>query len=243
MMDKCKKYHELIKKQISSGLDEKENVVLTEHINQCKACSELIRIHKKIENAQENIPMPSPDEFRIMRQNTLRQIRLSVLDKSDSLSDYLIRFFTKIEFAYGLALLFLVLSVYSFFSSDQTHGKITSDFIEQIDYTAQQNRSLSDIENSPYTYSNIEIKEMDNQQIHLGFTVSTYIELIRDKNDPLVKEILAQSIINSSQIGAKLSTIAYAEEMIDSRLKETLLYVVKNDPDLAVRLKALDVLS
>ena len=242
-MDKCKKYHELIKKQISSGLDEKEKYVLDEHINHCNECSGLLRIHENIEQQEENMTMPTADEFRMMRQNTLRRIRLLESSKFDVVVFRLKRLFTRVEFAYGLALLFLIFSIYSFYSSDKTPGRIPSDLIEQIDYTAQQNQTLSDIENSPYTYSNVEIIEKDNQQIHLGFNVSTYIELIRDKNDPLVKEILAQSIINSPQTGTKLSTIAYTEELLDPKLKETLLYVVQNDPELAVRLKALNILT
>ena len=242
-MDKCKKYHELIKKQISSGLDEKETTFLTEHTKRCQACSDLLKVHENIERNKESIPIPTKDEFRVMRQNTLRQIRLSESSKFDVMLDRLKGFFTRAEFAYGLALLFLIFSIYSFYSSDKNQDRIPSDLIEQIDYTAQQNQTLSDIENSPYTYSNVEIIEKDNQQIHLGFNVSTYIELIRDKNDPLVKEILAQSIINSPQTGTKLSTIAYTEELLDPKLKETLLYVVQNDPELAVRLKALNILT
>ena len=242
-MDKCKKYHELIKKQISSGLDEKETTFLTEHTKRCQACSDLLKVHENIERNKESIPIPTKDEFRVMRQNTLRQIRLSESSKFDVMLDRLKGFFTRVEFAYGLALLFLIFSIYSFYSSDKAQDRIPSDLIEQIDYNAQQNHTLSDIENSPYTYSNIEIKEMDDQKIHLGFNVSTYIELIRDKNDPIVKEILAQSIINSPQTGAKLSTIAYAEELMDPKLEETLLFVVQNDPDLAVRLKALSILT
>lgn len=242
-MDKCNKYHELIKKQISSGLDENEKAILAAHLNKCSECSGLMQVHENIEHKQENIPIPTTDEFRIMRQNTLRQIRLSNESKLDIILDHIKEFFIKVEFAYSLAVLLLILSVYSFYSSDKTQGKIPSDLIEQIDYTAQRNSSLSDIENSPYTYSNIEFKEMDNQQIHLGFNVSTYVELTRDKNDPLVKEILAQSIINSPQTGSKLTNIAYAEQIIDPKLKETLLFVVQNDPDLAVRLKSLNILT
>lgn len=242
-MDKCKKYHDLIIKLISSGLNEKEKIFLNEHINKCKDCADYLFIHKKIEQSHKNIPIPSSNEFRIMRQNTLRQIRLSDSPKFNSLLNQIKSLFVKVEFAYSLALVFLIFGLYRFFYLDTNQGKIPSDLVEQIDYTAQQNRSLSDIENSPYTYSNIEIKEMDDQRIHLGFNVSTYIELTREKNDPLVKEILAQSIINSQQTGTKLSTISYAEELIDPKLKETLLYVIQNDPDLAVRLKALHILT
>jgi hypothetical protein len=242
-MDKCKKYHELIIKLISSGLNEKENTILNKHIDGCNDCADYLFIHKNIEQSQKNIPVPTSDEFRIMRQNTLRQIRLSDLSKLNLPINLIKGLFIKVEFAYSLAILFLVFGLYSFYNSDTNQSKMPSDLIEQIDYTAQQNRSLSDIENSPYTYSNIEIKEMDNQLIHLGFNVSTYIELTRAKNDPLVNEILAQSIINSQQTGAKLFTISYAEELIDPKLKVTLLYVLQNDPDLAVRLKALNILT
>ncbi len=242
-MDNCKKYHELIIKLISSGLDTNDNELLNNHVKECKDCSDFLLVHRSIEKSQKIIPMPDSDEFRIMRQNTLRKIRLADSSKISSLLDQIKRIFFKVEFAYGLATLFLIFSIYSYINSENNQGKIPSDLIEQIDYTAQQNHSLSDIENSPYSYSDIEIKNMGDQLISLGFNVSTYVELTRDKNDPLVNEILAQSIMNSEQTSTRLNTISYTEELIDPKLKETLLYVLQNDPDLAVRLKVMNILT
>jgi len=242
-MPKCNIYHKLIIKLITSGLDENENTILNKHTSVCRECAGLMLVHHNIGQTRKNFRMPSSDEFRTMRQNTLRQIRLTDSPKVNSLLDQFRGLFVKVEFAYALALLFLIFSLYNLYDSEKDQGSIPSALVEQIDYTARQNQSLSDIENSPYTYTDIEIKEMDDRQIHLGFNVSTYMELIRDKNDALVKEILAQSIINSQQTGAKLTTIAYAEELMDPKLKETLLYVLLNDPDLAVRLKALNILT
>ena len=242
-MSNCNKYQELIIKLISSSLEKSEDEILNNHIAKCKDCAGFLRIHQNLKQSQQNIPQPDVDEFRIMRQNTLRKIRLSESSTMKSLWDKIQGLFVRIEFAYGVVALLLLFSIYNFFSPDFNDSKIPSDFINQIDYTAQQNQNLSDIENSPYTYSNLEIKKISDQQIHLGFNVSTYIELIRDKNDPLVGEILAQSIINSQQTGARLNTISYAKELIDPKLKETLIFVLINDPDFAVRLKALDILT
>ena len=242
-MDNCKKYHELIIKLISTGLDTDEHDVLNTHVKECKNCADFLLVHQNLEKSQQNIPQPDSDEFRIMRQNTLRKIRLPESSQINSLWDSLRGVFIRIEFAYSLAVLLLIFTIYNYFKPELEINRIPSDFIQQIDYTAQQNQSLSDIKNSPYTYSNIEIKNIDDQQIRLGFNVSTYIELTRDKNDPLVGEILAQSIINSHQTGARLNTISYAEKLIDPKLKETLIYVLLSDPDLAVRLKSLDILT
>ena len=242
-MKDCKKYQELIIKLISSGLDTKEKEILDSHTVECHQCAEFLLIHQKLEQNQRHIPIPNPDEFKTLRQKTLRKIRLSESLKMGSLWDRKTGLFGRVEFAYGLAAVLLILSVYLSFDSNSQQATMPSGLIEQIDYTAIQHTSLTDIENSPYTYSDIQIKELGDNQISLGFNVSTYIELSRDKNDPLVKEILAQSIINSQQTGMRLSTISYAEEIIDPKLKETLIFVLLNDLELAVRLKALDVLT
>lgn len=242
-MNDCKKYKELIKKRIASGLDSHEQEILNNHVKTCGECNKFLLIHQKLEQNQEEIPMPDADEFRIQRQNILRNIRVSQSSQTDTLWDRLKSLFIKVEFAYGLAGLLFLLTLYNFMDSGKKIEKAPSDLIEQIDYTAQQNSSLTDIANSPYTYGNIEIKEIDGQQIRLGFNVSTYIELTRKKDDPIVKEILAQSIINSGQIGERLNTISYAEQIIDPKLKETFIYILLNDPELAVRMKALDILT
>ena len=92
-MDNCKKYHELIIRLISSGLDAKDNELLNTHVKECKDCSDFLLVHRNIERSQENIPMPNLDEFRTVRQNILRRIRLTESSKIDSLfeqiKDYL----------------------------------------------------------------------------------------------------------------------------------------------------------
>ena len=242
-MNNCKKYHDLILDLISSNLDDKQKAALDKHISECKECADFLLIHQKLAQSKQTIPVPNEDDFRKMRQNIIRRIRISESVPENNLVNWVKALFTRVEFAYSLAALILIFSVYQYVVPEVQENKIPTDLIEQIDYTAKQNQSLADIENSPYTYSNVEIKDIGDQQISLGFNVSTYIELTRDKNDPLVKEILAQSIMSSQQTGARLNTISYTEKLIDPKLKETLVYVLLNDPELAVRLKALNILT
>ncbi|MEJ2054157.1 MAG: zf-HC2 domain-containing protein [Calditrichaceae bacterium] len=240
-MNNCNKYKDLMIKLISSEISKADKKRLDAHLESCPSCKEILMTHKTLMESADILPLPSSTDFTGLRQNVLRKIRLS--QSKETFTVRLTRIFTRIEFAYALAAVFLISGLYVFYNTNRTTGKIPSDFIEQIDYSAQQNTTLTDMTNSPYNYSNVEIKEMDDQQIRLGFNVSTYIELTRRKDDPLVKEILAQSILNSNQTGSRLTKITYAENILDPKLKETLIYVLQNDPVLAVRLKALEILT
>jgi len=250
-MKECKKYKEMIIKHISSSLSRSDMKQLELHANNCPDCGELLKIHQNLNKNKEAIPLPQKDEFRVLRQNVIRKIRISQSQGNFTYFIKISEIFKKTEFAYALAVIFLIFGLYGFFNSTPAGYTIPSDLIEQIDYSAQHNNSFTDIANSPYTYSanspytysNVEIQNMDNRQIRLGFNVSTYVELTRKKDDPLVKEILAQSIINTEQTGSRLNTISYAEDIIDPKLKETLIYVLHNDPVVSVRLKALNILT
>jgi hypothetical protein len=115
-------------------------------------------------------------------------------------------------------------------------------FLKQINLIASENKQLADVQNSPYRYSNVSFNEIDARNIALSFDVSTHMELVRPKSDPLVREVISQALINPSRSGSELKVISVSENMLDKKIKEALIFSLHNAPMLAVRMKSLNSL-
>ncbi len=80
---------------------------------------------------------------------------------------------------------------------------------------------------------------MNDNRIALSFDVSRHMEIIRSKDDPLVREVIAQTLLNPANPGNELKAISYSSSVFDIKLKEALIFSAQNAPILAVRIKAM----
>jgi hypothetical protein len=114
--------------------------------------------------------------------------------------------------------------------------------LRQISTEARQNKNLSDVEESPFLYSNVSISRAGGERVSLSFDVTTHVDVEADRDDPLVKEVLIQSLINPSPVGTRLKAISYAEQIHNPELKQAVVLSMLSDPNVAVRLKAQSIL-
>jgi hypothetical protein len=75
----------------------------------------------------------------------------------------------------------------------------------------------------------------------LSFDVSTHLELVRDKSDPLVAEILVQSLVNPAPVGTRLEAISLVRSM-EPKVRGALIAAMLEDESLPVRIAALEKL-
>jgi hypothetical protein len=114
--------------------------------------------------------------------------------------------------------------------------------IKQINLTASENKQLIDVKNSDFRYSNAIIKEIDAENVSLSFDVKTHVNIVRPKTHPVVREVIAQSLLNPSNTGSELKAISFTENIIDRKIKEALIFSLHNAPMQAVRMKAMSSL-
>ena len=108
---------------------------------------------------------------------------------------------------------------------------------------ASGNLEVSDSEGSPYAYTNVTFGEPRDGTLVLSFDVTRHMRIERSKDDPLVREILVQSLLNPSPVGTRLEAIRHAGRMIDPKVREALVLTMLNDPNQAVRTRALEILG
>jgi hypothetical protein len=108
----------------------------------------------------------------------------------------------------------------------------------QMQREARRNTGLEDVENSPFRYANVSVEEAGDERIRLSFDVSRHLELTVPENDPLVTEVLVQSMLDAGSVGAKLEAIDRADNVLDPRVRGALVKAMLSDPNLGVRLEA-----
>jgi len=242
-MSGCRTYRRLLKKYLGQDITMAEKNKLFNHSRNCSECRALIDLDEQFSEQNLVFSQPSDEEFTSMRQSVLRNVRQKQYQGSNSrlksqilwLQEILFR--PAVAYAVALVLFFAGLSINIF--EDQAAFENGRSLIRQISYSAGQNSNISDMLNSPYSFSNVEMHPVNQNEVALSFNVSTHLNVVKEKNDPLVKEVLAQSLLNAQPLGKRLKSISYSEEVMDPKIKEALIFTALNDAVPAVRLKAL----
>jgi hypothetical protein len=108
---------------------------------------------------------------------------------------------------------------------------------------AAANRGLTDVEDSPFTYSNVSYRRLAGDRVALDFDVTTHLATVESTRSPLVREVLAQSLLNPSSIGERLKAMSFAAGApSEPKLEQAVLFALRHDESVAVRLAALTVL-
>lgn len=244
-MKQCKSWEKLIEKLIDGTITENESARLKAHLETCASCRELVQMHHAMENSVLNLPAVNEDEFFRMRQEVLGNIR----KKHSAVINWgLLWQHIKLTLAHPAvgyvtaALLFGILVFSRITDPGVSSAEAEDQLIHSINLAAAQNTSLTEVQNSPYTYRNLSLKDKADGRVQLSFDVSTHIVTEVEQNDPLLHEILAQSLVSNESVGNRLQAIKYSQNVLDAKILQALIYTMLNDQNPAVRLKAMDAL-
>lgn len=238
----CHRVRNDIDRLFAGELAEDDRAVIDAHLERCSDCRE----HHALVSQIASRPAPETDERDLlaMRRAVLGTIQSERGAERTS-------FFTRLPHAAALALVTggAVLLAAGWFVGRTTApeavaarrgGMANPDLVlaRQIQSVARENTGLADVENSPYRYANVRIEPQPEGRIRLGFDVSRHLELTLLKSDPLVTEVLVQSVLDSGSIGTRLRAIDEAGNILDPRVRGALIKAMLHDENLGVRLQA-----
>jgi len=124
------------------------------------------------------------------------------------------------------------------------HGNGTTQrLLTAMSAEAASNRTLGDVEDSRFTYSNVTFRRLEQGRVSLDFDVTTHVRLVEPERSELVQDVLVQALLNPASTGARLKAISYAAGTMEPKVKEALIFAMRRDENLAVRLKALSILK
>ena len=232
---------------LSAGEDDARMDGVLDHIEACTDCAAHFETLNRL-RTEPAFDEPEHAEFLAMRRAVLREIR-NEPEPAGSFVDRIRTLFAQPTFALGLGVLMLVAGFLAGNRASSVRWPEPSsqgmtiadssenDIVQGIQLVAAQHTQFEDVINAPIEYANVRVSDEGAGRVGLSFDVSRHIDVVVDKNDPMVSEVLVQSLLSDSSVGDKLKAIS-ATDAMDAKVKEALIRTMLNDENLGVRLRA-----
>lgn len=91
--------------------------------------------------------------------------------------------------------------------------------------------------------SNVAVRSVGEGRVAMSFDVVRHLEIERAVSDPLVNEVLVHAILDQSSMGSRLKAVSMAASADNGKVEEALVFSMLDDPDLPVRMRALEILA
>jgi hypothetical protein len=229
----CQRFESMIEGFFASELPPQALSELLAHTKGCEACRRLLSIHGDLAAAGADVPEPDEADFELRQARVLFEIKRRRTRRP-------LRW---VAVAAGVILPFVLgLLAGRFIPARSSSTGTTSRLMETLHAEAAGNRGLSDVEDSPFTYSNVAYRTLDGNRVELDFDVTTHLQSIESTHSPLVREVLTQSLLNPSSVGERLKAVSFAASAPEPKLKQAVLFALRHDDNVAVRLAALTLL-
>jgi hypothetical protein len=234
----------LFEKYLSGEITQSESDQLERYIEENPEYRELMRLHQKLLDVEFPVSDPDNAAFSQMRTNVLRKIRIMEQKSPGIIEEYyekLKNFAFRPEMA--VAALTLIIGFLLGRALPPDEGALASNLITQISALATEHTKLEDIQKSPVVYSNVRYQDLDDNRVAINLDATTHLDFVRKKDDPLVLEVMAQTLLTSSDVGSELKAISYTEGIANPKVKETLIFTLQHTSSLATRMKAMSSLT
>ena len=231
-MSDCSRYESMLEKYLASDLDAQGVSELLAHGAACEGCGRLLAIHADLTEAGAGVPEPDEADLDLVQERVWRNIKRRRVRRPLRVA----------ALAAGVILPFALGLVLGRVLPGRANGGPSSRLMDALHGEAASNRGLTDVEDSPFTYSNVSYRRLAGERVALDFDVTTHLATVESIRSPLVREVLAQSLLNPSSVGERLKAMSFAASGLEPKLQKAVLFALRNDENVAVRLAALTVL-
>jgi hypothetical protein len=245
----CGSFEPTLSAYVAGEIDETELGPLLAHCRSCESCRRVLELHRDLSDLGARADRPDESAFAAMRARVLdeagarrRAGRGLAWWRSP------VQLPLRAAALTAAAGLVFVLGVFSDrllterVAPAEGNGT-TQRLLSAMSAEAASNRTLGDVEDSRFTYSNVTLRRLGEGRVSLDFDVTTHVRLVEPERSELVQDVLVQSLLNPTSTGTRLKAISYAAEALEPKIKEALVFAMRRDENLAVRLKALSILK
>jgi hypothetical protein len=244
-MKDCDRFERIIQTYIAGEPVADDLEPLVAHCKECSDCRALMAVHRDLAELGARFDELEEPDYHALRARVLEQVARSRM--KGARSGLWASFFSPFSLQPVTAAALLV----AIFFVGIVAGKMqwgpgsagTDRLLDSMNSEAVANRDLGDITDSPYAYSNVTFRRVNGDRVSLGFDVTRHVSVVEPVQSALVKEVLAQSLMNPANTGARLKAVSFAADVMDPKVMEALIFAMRNDENLAVRLRALSILN
>ena len=245
MNDDCDEFEDMIDRRAAGTALGGEEERLQAHLEVCASCRAGVELLGELGAAR--FPEPAESDFARMRQGVLREIDAEGPARTSARTGF--PGFWPWRWA-GAALAASALFVAGVLAGD-TRARSGGDTFAppsataelealagQLRRVAMTSGRVAETGSSPFLYSNVPLEPAGSGQIRLRFDAARHLDLRLAKDDPLVTEVVVQSLLGSSSVGTRLQAIEQAEGILEPRVKQALVTAMRHDNNLGVQMQA-----
>lgn len=239
-MSDCKDVRALIEDLLAGQLDPDRRRQLDQHLAQCDSCRSLVEMHEQLDQLAEPAPVPSRSEFRRMRAELLAMTGEAARKTPTALP------VQQRWWMVGASLATAATLMVGIVVGRITVSEATLDerlLLNSVVAQANASDELGDLWSRPLSYANVSTGALRNGQLQVDFDVCSRLDVTTPIDSNLALELLSHAVVDARSVGERLRAIEIAAASSDPRLVEALAVTVENDPNLAVRIEAMNALA
>jgi hypothetical protein len=243
-MRMCPECERLTRKLVQGRLPVSEWEACRLHAETCEECRQILDVHAALGAAGQDVVEPSEAEFRRMRQKVLVTIDARMRGRQCGSFGRDAWTFLRIHpVPAALALLIVVAgsALAGHWSGAPT--RVDDELLRAIRRQTASTAGLDGYWDEPFACTNVSARPLPGGRLAVSLDVSRHVELVAARESDLAKGLLVNAILEPAPVGTRLKAMGLAEEIRGVRLEEALVFTLTHDPNLAVRLKAFEVLT
>jgi hypothetical protein len=238
-MHTCKEIQRIFEHYLAGELKPSELEMLNQHLPDCLDCQALMNMHEELLQMESDVSDPAPEAFQAMRSRVLGQIANGTA--STKAPAPTAKYAVAIP-AFAAAAM-LVLGVFIGTRISEPAALNDELILSTISQQASLDRSLEDSWEAPLFFTNVAVRDWNDERVNLNMDVCRNVDLGTGLNSGLAGDILTQAILNSSSIGQRMQAMEVAALSSEQRLTRALVLALQQDPDQTMRISALNALA
>lgn len=244
-MSGCERFERLIEEYLGGDISPGDLETLKRHSLSCPGCRKMMELHRELSGVPEGVSQVTEEDFGAMRAAVLR--RVGAGGKKPKVEPFWRRWAASLAARPAYALAFTVVFIaLGFFLGRIGLGPREFDdglLMQEVTRQASMGRGLEGYWDSPFIYSNVNMRPHNGRSVILSFDVTRRVDVTTTLDSPLAREVLVYAMIDPSNMGSRFEAMAVAGRSMDERLKDALVFILLNDPSMPVRLRSLAILS
>jgi len=237
-MYSCKEIQNIFEHYFVGELKPSELEMLNQHLPGCVDCQALMNMHEELLHMEDEATVPAPEAFQAMRSRVLGQISSG---NNKSVFDSKPKYSVAMPSLAAAAMLVLGVLIGTNLSKPATLNDEL--ILSTISQQASLNRSVEDYWEAPLFFSNVAVRDWNDERVNLNMDVCRNVDLGTGLNSGLASDILTQAILNSNSIGQRMQAMEVAALSSEQRLTRALTLALQQDPDQTMRISALNALA
>lgn len=248
-MSKCDNFKAIIRNYIAGEIAPSELDSLQKHCLSCADCRALLDLNIEISELGNSIPEPDEMDFQVIRNRVTSQISREQKQQraGNRLWDLMAPFRFRPVAALSVMVILLITAVFLGrwssgypIQNDQYNDNM---LLNAISRQASTHQGLENYWDAPFSYSNISVRPIAGGRVDLSFDVSRTIRTVTASNSPLARDVLSQAILNLAPLGNRMKAMEVVSSSMDPKLYEIIIFAMHNDPEPAIRMEALSILT